>query len=140
MMYLLDTDTLTHAHLGNRKVQERIEQAGEDNVATTIVSAIEVLRGRHEFLLKAANGDELLRAQELLDASEALLLDTQIICVNARVAAEFDKVRLDKKLKKIGRPDLLIACIARAHQATLVTRNVVHFRQMHGLKVENWVD
>jgi hypothetical protein len=40
-MHFLDTDTLTHAHLGHRKVASRIERAGEHNVATTIVTAIE---------------------------------------------------------------------------------------------------
>jgi hypothetical protein len=40
-MHFLDMDTLTHAHLGHRKVASRIERAGEQNVATTIVTAIE---------------------------------------------------------------------------------------------------
>jgi hypothetical protein len=31
-------------------------------VGTTIITKIELLRGRHDFLLKAATGDELLRA------------------------------------------------------------------------------
>ncbi len=39
-MHFLDTDTMTHAHLGHRKVASRIEQMGEQNVATTIVTAI----------------------------------------------------------------------------------------------------
>ncbi len=44
-MHFLDTDTMTHAHLGHRKVASRIEQVGEQNVATTIVTAIEIIRG-----------------------------------------------------------------------------------------------
>ena len=60
MMHFLDTDTMTHAHLGYRKVASRIEQVGEQNVATTIVTAIEIIRGRHDYLLKAADGAQLL--------------------------------------------------------------------------------
>ena len=56
MMHFLDTDTMTHAHLGHRKVASRIEQVGEQNVATTIITAIEIIRGRHEYILKAADG------------------------------------------------------------------------------------
>jgi tRNA(fMet)-specific endonuclease VapC len=140
MMHFLDTDTMTHAHLGHRKVASRIEQVGEQNVATTIVTAIEIIRGRHEYLLKAADGAQLLRAQQLLNASEEMLMDIQIFRVDAEVAAEFDRLRQIKRLKKTGRADLLIGCITLAHRATLVTRNDDHFRQIPGLKIENWVD
>ena len=33
-----------------------------------------------------------------------------------------------------------IASIALVHQATLVTRNLRHFRQVPGLKVVNWLE
>jgi tRNA(fMet)-specific endonuclease VapC len=113
---------------------------GEQNVATTIVTAIEIIRGRHEHLLNAADGAQLLRAQQLLNASEEMLMDIQIFRVDAEVAAEFDRLRQTKRLKKTGRADLLIGCITLAHRATLVTRNDDHFRQIPGLKIENWVD
>jgi predicted nucleic acid-binding protein len=90
MMHFLDTDTMTHAHLGHRKVASRIEQVGEQNVATTIVTAIEIIRGRHKYLLKAADGTQLLRAQQLLNASEEMLMDIQIFRVDAEAAADFD--------------------------------------------------
>ena len=139
-MHFLDTDTMTHAHLGHGKVASRIEHVGEENVATTIVTAIEIIRGRHEYVLKAADGAQLLRAQQLLNASEEMLMDIQIFRVDAQAAAEFDRLRQIKRLKKTGRADLLIGCITLAHRATLVTRNYEHFRQIPGLKIENWVD
>jgi len=114
-MYFLDTDTMTHAHLGHKKVVDRIEQVGAENIATTVITAIEILRGRHEFLIKAADGAQLLRAQELLDDSEEFLLESPIISVDPRAASEFDKLRQMRKLKVIGRRDLLIGCIALAH-------------------------
>jgi tRNA(fMet)-specific endonuclease VapC len=139
-MHLLDTDTLTRAHAGSPGIAERVRQVGEANVATTVITAIEILRGRQEFLLKASNGEQLLRAQQLLDRSEQLLQTLAILPVELTSAAEFDRLRQDKKLKKIGRADLLIACIALANRATLVTRNLNHFRQIRGLQLENWID
>jgi tRNA(fMet)-specific endonuclease VapC len=139
-MYFLDTDTLTRVHGGNPKVARRIEQIGVENVATTVVTAIEILRGRHEFLLKASDGAQLLQAQKLLLFSENMLRDNVIFPVDAAAAAEFDRLRQLKKLKVIGRRDLLISCIAISHGATLVTRNLEHFRKVPGLKIENWVD
>lgn len=139
-MNLLDTDILTLAHAGHPQVAERMRQAGEENIITTVINAIEVLQGRHDFLLKASNGQQLLRAQELLDRSKEMLEDATIISVDGVAAAEFDRLREIKKLKKIGRGDLLIASIALAHQATLVTRNLPDFRQVPGLGVENWAN
>jgi tRNA(fMet)-specific endonuclease VapC len=139
-MHLLDTDTLTRAHGGSPGIAERVRQVGEENVATTVITAIEILRGRHEFLLKASNGEQLLRAQQLLERSEQLLQTLAIIPVGLTSAAEFDRLRQDKKLKQIGRADLLIACIALANRATLVTRNLKHFGQIRGLQLENWID
>ena len=43
-------------------------------------------------------------------------------------------------LKRIGTMDLKIAAIAVSHDALLLTRNVQHFTQVPGLKVENWLD
>ena len=63
-----------------------------------------------------------------------------VIPFDARSAAEFDRLRQIKNLKRIGRADLLIASIALAQRATLVTRNLRHFRQIPGLNLENWAD
>jgi tRNA(fMet)-specific endonuclease VapC len=81
-----------------------------------------------------------VRAQELLQRSEQRLGVLEIIPVDVAAAAHFDRLRQNKKLKKIGRGDLLIASLALAHRATLVTRNVKDFRQLPGLQVENWAD
>ena len=139
-MFLLDTDTLTWAHAGHEGIAARIRQVGEENVATTIITEVEILRGRHEFLLKASDGEQVVRAQQFLDGSKELLATLPIIPLDDAAAGEFDKLRQNRKLKKIGRPDLLIAAIALAQRATLVTRNVKHFRQVPGLLVENWMD
>jgi tRNA(fMet)-specific endonuclease VapC len=63
-----------------------------------------------------------------------------VVSIDDASIVKFDQLRQDKKLKKIGRADLLIACIALANQATLVTRNVRDFQQVPGLWIENWAD
>ena len=138
-MYFLDTDTLSRFHVGTGTIVDRIKEVGEENVATTIVTTVEILRGRHEYLLKAADGEQLMRAQQLLDFSQELLGDIQIVLIDAGAAAAFDKLRHNKKLRKIGRADVLIASIALSHRAVLVTRNVRHFSQVPGLRIENWL-
>ena len=109
-------------------------------VVTTIITRLEILRGRFEFVLKAADGAQLLRALEWLRRSEELLGQLIILPVSEAAAEQFDKLRQMRKLKASGRADLLIASIALAHRATVVTRNVKDFRPVSGLQVENWVD
>ena len=138
-MILLDTDTLSLYFSGHSRVMARVGSAEEPS-DTSVISRIEVLRGRFESVLKAENGDQLLWAEERLGAAERALAKFVIVPFNAIAAAEFDRLRQDKKLKKIGRADLLIATIALAHRATLVTRNLQDFRQVPGLRLENWAD
>jgi tRNA(fMet)-specific endonuclease VapC len=139
-MHLLDTDTLTYLHAGHPQVARRLRNLEDPHVATTVITRVEILRGRFEFLLKAADGAQLLRAQQLLSRSEELLAQIVTVPLDERSAQEFDRLRSTKSLAKVGRADLLIASIAMVHRATLVTRNVGHFSRIPGLMVVNWVD
>lgn len=139
-MHLLDTDTISHLHQGHPKVTERLRQLVDPDIGITVITKIELLRGRFDYVLKAATGDELLRAERLLKRTEELLEPILIIPFNEEAAERFDQMRVISTYRKIGRADLLIASIVLAHRATLVTRNVKHFRQFSGLRVENWVD
>jgi tRNA(fMet)-specific endonuclease VapC len=138
-MIVLDTDTLTLLIVGHERVGERYRHTAEE-VAITVISRIEVLQGRFATLLKAANGAELQRGQRRLDQAEENLSLFRVLSSTDAAAAEFDRLRENKKLRKIGRADLLIACIALANRASLVSRNLKHLRLVLGLQVENWAD
>lgn len=138
-MILLDTDMLTLHQAGHLKVTQRITNASEIP-KITVVTRIEALRGRHDAVLKAEDGAKLLRAQQGLFRTMSHLALFEVVPFDEAAAAEFDRLRQIKGLKKIGRADLLIAAITLANHATLVTRNRQDFRQVPGLPVENWAD
>jgi tRNA(fMet)-specific endonuclease VapC len=138
-MFVLDTDILTLLLLGQERVTARRTQVTEE-VALTAVTRIEVLQGRFAAVLKAENGDHLLRAQQRLLETEKDIREFLILAVDSAAASAFDRLRQDKKLKKIRRGDMLIAAIALANRATLVTRNLKDFRRVPGLQIENWAD
>lgn len=119
---------------------QHLQKLDDPDVAITIITRIELLRGRYDYLLKAATGSDLLRAQQLLARTESLLSLMQTLSFDPDASVRFDQLRTTKGLRKIGRADLLIASITLARQATLVTRNVRHFRAVPGLQVVNWVD
>lgn len=139
-MHLLDTDTLTHLHAGHPRVVEHLRSLTDPDVGTTIITKIELLRGRFDYVLKAATGIDVLKAQDRLTRTEDLLAQIVVVPFDERAAGQFDHLRLVPALNKMGRADLLIASIALARRATLVTRNVRHFRPVPGLVVVNWVD
>lgn len=139
-MYLLDTDTLTHLYRGNSNVVRQLKAVEDVEVGITIITQVEILRGRIDYLLKAETGANLLKAQELLFRTEELLSQLLIVPMSQTASLEFDRLRTVSKYRKIGRADLLIASITLANRAILVTRNQRHFKQIPGLPVENWVD
>jgi tRNA(fMet)-specific endonuclease VapC len=139
-MHLLDTDTLTHLHAGHPQVIAHLRAVDDPVVGTTIITKSELLRGRIDFILKAATGAELLRAQQWFTRTEELLAQMLIVPFNEIAVTQFDRLRVTKAYRKIGHADLLIASIVLANRATLVTRNVRHFQQIPGLAVINWVD
>ena len=139
-MHLLDTDTLTHLHGGHPRVVAHLAALSDPDVGTTIITKIELLRGRSDFVLKAATSRDLLRAQQLLLRTEELLAQIVIVPLDDAATLQLERLQTLKGVRKIGRADLLIASIALARQATLVTRNLRHFRQVPGSRLTNWVD
>ena len=91
-------------------------------------------------MLKAANEDELKKAIERFRLSEEMLADFLIVSIDDAAVEQFGQLRKNRKLRKIGRADLLIACIVLAHDALLVTRNEKDFELVAGLRTDNWVD
>jgi tRNA(fMet)-specific endonuclease VapC len=69
-----------------------------------------------------------------------LLQQLIIVPLDTLAVTQFENLRSDRSLRKMGRADLLIASIVIANRATLVTRNERHFRRIANLKVVNWVD
>lgn len=139
-MYILDTDTLTHLHKGNENVKQRLSKARDYDFGITIITKVEILRGRIEFLLKTNDAENLQRAQKFFLQSERLPEQIQTIMFDIQSFAKFEKLRRNSKFRKIGRNDLLIASICLANRAVLVTRNTKHFKQFPNLLIENWVD
>ena len=138
-MILLDSDIISLLHHGSEKIQRRLDAVSDaERVAIPLICWIEALTGRFDSVLKAANRIELLQAISRLQRSQEWLDSFAIVPIDEPAANEFEKLISNKKLKKIGRADLLIASIALANKALLVTRNVRHFEQVSGLRIENW--
>jgi tRNA(fMet)-specific endonuclease VapC len=112
------------------KTAKRIAKVGEDNVCTSIIVAAELRYGC------AKSG-----SKRLLKAVEDVLGEINVLPLDVPADAEYGGIRseLEAAGKLIGSNDLLIAALAYAIGATIVTANTDEFKRIRGLKVENWL-
>ena len=138
-MVVLDTDIFTLLVAAHERVVGRFRETA-DEVVISVVTRIEVLQGRFAGIMKAADGEEGARAQARLNKAERDLSPFRVLPFTETTAAVFDRLRANKRLKKVGLADLLIASITLANGAPLVTRNEKHFKLVPGLTNQNWAD
>ena len=70
------------------------------------------------------------------------LILVAIVEFNRAAALEFGLIQseLRSKGKPTGDVDALIAAVARSRSDILVTDNIRHFKNIEGLKLENWLE
>ena len=139
-MLLLDTNHLKElaypTALGDR-LRDRLLQSGAQ-VFTTVITLEEELRGVLARTDRTLYPEERILAYQKLIERVSFFARWVILSLDAESAAAF--LRLRCQGTRIGTMDLRIACIALAHDATLLTRNTVDFAQVPGLRFENWLD
>ena len=140
MLVVLDTNHFTEfAHasaLGHRLMTRLTERRAE--VFACIVAAEESLQGWLSFIRRKKAGlrqlEGCVRLQSCLDTLHKLT----ILPFDRDAALMFH--RLEKQRLRVGTMDLKIAAICLAHEAMLLTPNLVDFEKVPGLRVENWLD
>ena len=140
-MIVLDTDVFTHFTFRHPNVVRHYAAVPVDEaVAVTVITRTEVIGGRRIVMLKAADESGLLLAAQRLQEARRSSADFLLLHVNEEAARHFETLRKRKKAGKMKRADMLIACIALANAALLVTRNTKDFDKVAGLRLANWVD
>ena len=135
-LYILDTDHLSLILRGHRKIRERLTTILPQDIAITIITAEEQLRGRLAQVSKAIDGDSRSTAylylhQTISDLAKLHILDYDIDA--NRVYEQLKQQRI-----RIGSQDLRIAAVTLANGGILVTRNSADFKQVPGLTFVDW--
>lgn len=129
-MKLLDTDVCIELLRGNEAVIERREQT-LDTVVTTWVTACELYYG-------AAKSDAPQANRAVVDE----FLATLTVCGLDRPASRrFGEVKalLQERGEGLADADLLIAAVALAQGAVVVTGNRRHYERIPGVDIEDWI-
>jgi tRNA(fMet)-specific endonuclease VapC len=128
---------LVYETVPGQLLRSRIDAADADSF-TTAVTAQEIVQGWIARINRSPAGHEQVHPYSLFVAALRSLEKITILPFDAEAAHVFHTFA--GPLKRTGTMDLKIAAIAVSHDALLLTRNVRHFEQVPGLKVENWLD
>jgi tRNA(fMet)-specific endonuclease VapC len=139
-MVVLDTDYVSLMEWANspeaQKLPPRLEQLEAKELATTIISYEEQTRGWLSVLAQSPSIVQRIQAYRRLEKQLANYCKMIVLAFDERAATEFQRLRQARL--RIGTMDLKIAAIVLSHDATLLSRNLVDFRKVPGLKVEDW--
>jgi tRNA(fMet)-specific endonuclease VapC len=138
-MYILDTDHLSLIQrngLEGKRILTRLAAIEESEVAVTVITYEEQVRGRLSVLSRIKTLDEQVLAYQGL---QQLAVDYQsIVIVPFSRTSALEHQRLRKAYPRIGNMDLKIAAIVLTNNAILLTRNESDFRQIAKLRTEDW--
>jgi tRNA(fMet)-specific endonuclease VapC len=139
-LLVLDTDhfsELERDSAAGQRLTRRLETSRAAK-AVTIVTVEEQLRGWLAEIGRHRDPHRQITAYFKLQRQIETFANWIVLPWDTGAAETF--LQLRRQGVRIGSLDLRIACIALAQEVTLLTRNVIHFAQVPGLRFENWLD
>jgi tRNA(fMet)-specific endonuclease VapC len=140
LVLILDTD---HISLLDRStgrdalaLRAKLADISPDQVATTIITYEEQIRGWMAYLAKTRTIHEEVEAYRRLRLQLENYRVIRVLDFGEVAATQFQRLR--KSQIRVATMDLKIAAIVLSLDATLLTRNTRDFAKIPGLKCENW--
>ena len=131
-MYLLDTDTVIYILKGHPTVLQNLQKHPHDPVKLCVITLMELCYGAYKSQRPASN---LAKIRTLENSLEILPVGQEIVEIFG-----MEKAGLERRGTPLDDFDLVLGCCALAHNLTLVTNNVKHFKKIDGLRVVNWAE
>ena len=127
--FMLDTDSVSFVLRGEGAVGTRLTTHAPSEVCLSAMSLSELRFGADK-----------RRAKRLHKLIDTFIATIEVVSFDAAAATMFGRVcaALRSKGTPIGILDTLIAAHAMSLNLTLVTNNTKHFKQVQGLKAQNW--
>ena len=138
MRFMLDTDTLTLLRQAYSKVSNRALAQPIGSVVTSVINVDEQISGWYTALRRAKSHEQLSETYERLARTVVFLSQFPILNFTVESIAKYEEL-LRLKLG-VRANDLRIAAIALVQDTTVISRNLIDFRCIPSLKVENWAD
>lgn len=135
-LWILDTDCLTLWQNEHPVVKQRVSRVNYQEVAITVISVEEQMRGWLNIIRQSSQSDRLIWAYKGLQDGVEFFKQVNVL--------EFDRdaytcyTELLRQRIRIGTQDLRIGAIAISKNAIFVTRDRRDFERIPGLVFEDW--
>jgi len=127
---------LTLLRLADLRVCRQVATHSPTELATTVITIEEQLRGWYTRVRRAKKRDELAKAYQALADTAKALSGLAIFSFTESAIIRYEGL---KALGiRISKADLRIGAITLENGGTLVTRNLRDFQQIPNLPLENW--
>jgi tRNA(fMet)-specific endonuclease VapC len=135
-LYVLDTDHVTLYQRNEPRVVTRIAGKSYENIAVTLITAEEQLRGWLKYIRRASSREGLVLAYARLRLALDYFCRIRMLDFDDHACTSYESLRQQRI--RIGTRDLRIAAIALSVGGILVTRNQRDFSSVPGLILEDW--
>ena len=129
MIFMLDTDTVSHMVRNHSPVIRNLIKHEDDEICISAITYAEI-----------SYGLEKKGSDRLFNEVRSIMEKMSIIDFDESQSELYGKIRLE--LEKSGTPlgdmDMLIAAAALSAGAILVTHNTKHFSKIKSIRVEDW--
>ncbi|MBM3224114.1 MAG: type II toxin-antitoxin system VapC family toxin [Candidatus Tectomicrobia bacterium] len=133
---LLDTDHVSLHERGHLPLRARLASYLPEEVAVSIVTVEEMLRGRLAILARRSAGEA--RVHAYMKLLETVYFCSTIPVLPFDMACEQQFQALHAMRLRVGSRDLRIAATALVQNVVLVTRNRRDFEPVPGLRLDDW--
>ncbi|MDR1360770.1 MAG: type II toxin-antitoxin system VapC family toxin [Rickettsiales bacterium] len=131
-IYVLDTDISSYFIKGiYETIGQKLQKLPDDSIFITSITVAELLFGAEKRKNKKLTADV-----------NAFISEARILAFDTNAAEVYSKIRtvLEDSGTPIGNMDIMIASVAIANDAVLVTNNSKHFKYIKNLELENWAE
>ena len=135
-LFVLDTDHLSLYQRDAEPLLSKLLSHPPDELAITIVTVEEQLRGRLAQIRKATTAAHLNECYRWLGETVDQLARLPVLYFDDKATTLYETL-LSQRVR-IGTQDLRIAAIVLGQNAVLLTRNSQDFSRVPGLQLDDW--
>jgi tRNA(fMet)-specific endonuclease VapC len=135
-LWVLDTDMLSLWLRGQETIASRVATTPPQQLAMTIITVEDILRGWYTQIRQARDDQQLARAYQALQETVEFTRGIQLLPFDLPGIRRYRQLRTHHR--RIGTNDRRIAAIVLEQQGILVTRNTTDFADIPGLQLDDW--